>query len=67
MYYSGDHIKNEIGEVRWSGETHTRFWSGNLMERCNLDYLSIDGRLILQWSFKKWYWVGWGGGGHGLD
>jgi len=49
------------------------FWWRDLRERHHLEYLSLDGRTILQWIFKKWdigawtglIWLGTGtGGGH---
>ena len=30
------------------------FWWGNLRERNHLEELGIDGKIILQWIFKKW-------------
>jgi hypothetical protein len=36
------------------GETQTRFWWGNLMERDNLEDLGINWRIILKWTLKKW-------------
>ena len=38
------------------------FWWGNLRERDHLEELGIDGKIILQWIFKKWD----GGSGTGL-
>jgi len=35
------------------GEVHTAFWWRNLRERNNFEDLGIDGKLILQWVFKK--------------
>jgi hypothetical protein len=45
---------------------------GNLRERDPLEDLSVDGRIILKWIFKKWngvhrtglvwLWIGTGGG-----
>jgi hypothetical protein len=32
---------------------HKRFWWGNLREVDNLEYLGIDGRIILKHIFKK--------------
>jgi hypothetical protein len=32
---------------------HTRFWWGEVMERNNLEYLDVDGRVILKWIFKN--------------
>ena len=39
------------GERR--GEVCTGFLWGNLMDRDHLDDLSIDGRIIIRWIFKK--------------
>ena len=33
---------------------HVGFWLGNLKERCHLEDLVVDGRIILSWTFKKW-------------
>ena len=35
------------------------FWWGDLREEVHLEYLGIDGRIILKWGFKKR--VGWVG------
>jgi len=37
-----------------TGEVHTGFWWGDLRERDHLEDLSVDGRVILKWIFKKW-------------
>jgi len=37
-------------------EVHTVFRSGNLRERDYLEDLSINGRIIIKWIFKKWEW-----------
>jgi hypothetical protein len=51
----------------------TEFWWGDLMERDHLEELGVDGKVILEWMFKKWdgeSWTGllwlriWTGGGH---
>jgi hypothetical protein len=33
---------------------HTGFWWGNLKECGNFKDLGIDGRIIINWIFKKW-------------
>jgi hypothetical protein len=43
-----------------TGEVHTEFWWGNLRKRDHFEDLGVDGRIILEWIFKKW------DGGHGL-
>jgi hypothetical protein len=35
-------------------ELHTGFWWGDLRERDHWEDLSVDGRIILKWLFKKW-------------
>jgi hypothetical protein len=51
----------------------TGFWWGTLRERGDLEDPGMDGRVILRWTFRKWYvgvWTGsiWlrrgAGGGH---
>jgi len=34
---------------------------GNLRERDHLEYLGIDGRIILKWIFRKWDGGAWTG------
>jgi len=40
----------------------TEFWWGSLREGDHLEDLSVDGRIILKWIFKKWDggtdWIG---------
>jgi hypothetical protein len=34
-------------------EVHTEFWWADLREGGHLQYLGIDGRIILNWVFKN--------------
>jgi hypothetical protein len=43
-----------------TGKVHTGFWWGNWRERGRMEDLGLDGRIILNWVFKKLV------GGHGL-
>ena len=36
------------------GELPTGFWWGNLREEFHLEYLGINGTIILEWGFMKW-------------
>jgi hypothetical protein len=43
------------------GEVHIWFWWGNRRERYHLKDLSVDGRIIIKWIFRKCdvgVWVG---------
>ena len=40
--------------VRERGEVHTEVWWGNLKERNNFEYPSVDGRIIFRRIFRKW-------------
>jgi hypothetical protein len=40
-------------------KVHTGFRWGNLRERDYLEDLSIDGKIMLEWIFKKWNWEKW--------
>jgi hypothetical protein len=37
-----------------TGEVHTKFCWGEVMEIDNLEDLGVDGRIILKRIFKKW-------------
>jgi len=56
---------NEMGGCTWyiweTGEVYTGFWRGDLRKRDHLKDIGIDGRIILNWTLKKW-----DGGGMGL-
>jgi hypothetical protein len=54
---AGDKIeKNEMGRAcnTYGGEVCTGFWWGNLRERVHWGDPGVDGRIILEWIFKKW-------------
>jgi len=36
-----------------TGEVHTEFWWGELMEGDNLEDLGVDWKIILKWIFEK--------------
>ena len=59
MYYLAVQIeKNEMGGAfgtNGAGEVHRGSWWGNLRERDHLEYLGLDGGIILKWILKKWY------------
>jgi hypothetical protein len=66
QYNSGDQIKkNYMGGACSTcgkiGDLHKGFWWEDMRERCHMEDLGVDGRIILKWTFKKWY------GGHELD
>jgi hypothetical protein len=48
-------------ELWGRGDMHTAFWLGNLRERDQLEDIGADGRIILQWIFKKWDGEAWTG------
>jgi len=59
--------------ARYGGQAYTEFWWGNLRGRDYFGDPDVDGRIILRWTFTKWYvglWTGssWlktgTGGGH---
>ena len=39
-----------------TGEVHTRFWWGDLMED-----LGVDGRIVINWILKEWEKEAWTG------
>jgi len=43
------------------GEGYTGVWWGNRRERDHLGYPDVDGRIILNWIFRKWYVGVWTG------
>jgi hypothetical protein len=44
-----------------TGELHTAFWCGYLRETDHLEYLNVDGRMILKCIFLKWNVEAWSG------
>jgi len=64
QYYFGDQIKEDemIRDVtgwveacgKWGKEMCTGFWWGNLKERDQLEDLTVDGRMMLNWILKKY-------------
>jgi hypothetical protein len=42
------------------GQVHAGFWWGNLRYRDHMEYLRVDGKIILKWSFRNWMgtWTG---------
>jgi hypothetical protein len=40
---------------------HKTIWSGNLSGRDHSEYLGVDGRIILEWIFKKYFARVWTG------
>jgi hypothetical protein len=47
--------------ITWSRQWHLGCWWGNLTGRDHLEDLGIDGRIILNWIFKKCggeFWIG---------
>jgi len=51
-----------------TGKVHTGFWWETLRERDCLEYLGVDGRILLKRIFNKWnggmhwLWIGTGSG-----
>jgi hypothetical protein len=43
-----------VARMEGKGEVCTGFWWGNLRERDRWGDPSVDGRIILEWIFKKW-------------
>jgi hypothetical protein len=39
--------------VQQDDDDNDKFWWGNLRERDQLEDTGVDGRIILQWTFKK--------------
>jgi len=50
-----------MGHVAYMGERiHSyRIWWGKLRERDHTECPGIDGRITLQWIFKKWHGEEW--------
>ena len=60
-YRLGDEIKKKDGRDTYSGggEVHTEFWWGNLKEGDHLEYVGVDGRIILNGILKVWDGMDW--------
>jgi hypothetical protein len=43
----------DMEHIQGRGEVHTGLWWGNLRDGGHLDDLGVDGRIILNWIFKK--------------
>jgi hypothetical protein len=59
QYHAGDKIeKIEMGGAcsayGGKGEVCTGFWWGNLREKDRWGDPGVNGRIILEWIFKKW-------------
>jgi hypothetical protein len=53
-------MKEMGGACMGRGAVYTGLYWGNRKERDHLDDTGIDGRIILDWIFRKWN--GWGSG-----
>jgi len=40
----------------WTEELQTVIWWRNLREIDHLEFLGVDGKIILKWIFKNWDW-----------
>jgi hypothetical protein len=64
-YVSSSNIMRVIKSIRMkyaghvaykcTDEVHTWCWQGDLMEGVHLEYLVVDGRIILKLNFNKWH------------
>ena len=57
-YYLCDKTKISVvgvacGTYGGTGEMHAGLWWGYLKERFHLEDLGVDGKIILEWIFKK--------------
>jgi hypothetical protein len=41
-------------DIWGTGEMHTRFSWEDLIERDHLEDMSVDGTIIIKWTFNKW-------------
>ena len=60
MYYSSNIVLVIKSRMRWAGhvarrreEVHTGLWWENLRKRDSVEDQSLDGRIILEWKFRK--------------
>jgi hypothetical protein len=50
-----------VWHARETGEVSREFWWGDLKKRDHLEYLDVDGMIILKWIFRKWNGEAWNG------
>jgi hypothetical protein len=43
-----------VAHIEGRREAYTGFWCGDLREKGHLEDLGADGRIILEWIFRKW-------------
>jgi hypothetical protein len=47
--------------VKGRGEVHTGLRWVKLKERVHMEYLGVDGRIVLKWMSKRWDGTAWTG------
>jgi len=50
-----------VWHARETGEVRREFWWGDLRKRDHVEYLGVDGMIILKWIFKQWDGEAWTG------
>jgi hypothetical protein len=46
--------EGHVASYGGTGKVHTGFWWGDLRKGEDLEELGVDGRIIIEWMFKKW-------------